>query len=387
MVAFANLIDDHTLGIYQYMIAAISIVGAFSITGTHTAIIRAAGKSNHHAVRMLFRLGLNSTFIPVLIAISISSYYFYKGNSEIALGIGLGTVAYVSMTHLLRYNALFSGLQMFRESNIILKAKVVAPLILLLPALFFINSPAWLTILYFASSAIGMFMVSRIFKMRQFTVQYLKETTVESATQEKVFAIHQSIINLINILATHIDKIIIFQLLGAPATAAYYIAASIPDRIREMIKQYEPYVFSKFASHTRNATLRGVSFKFWFIVLIGISLSGIYCLLAPFFYSYIIPQYLDVLYLSIIYSMTIISGAAIVPYSALRVHASNRLLYYHTAIQSSVRIVLLFVGGWFWGLTGAIIGVTIAALANTVILLIITQVMQHASKPRQTVVK
>jgi O-antigen/teichoic acid export membrane protein len=374
MVAFANLIDKQALGTYQYLLAAASIIGAFSLSGAPNAIVRAISKKHFADTAKLFTLSLYSSIIPVAIATIAGIYYLVKGNAIAGYGIIGGTVAYVSLAHILRYNAAYLGLQKFKEANQILKIRTLAPLFFVLPLLFFLPNPALLAIAYFGGSAIAISLLLTLTGGRAYIKHIVRTPTANEATEDSVpFALHQSIIQIINVGTSHLDKVLIFQLLGGPATAIYYIATSIPDRLRDMIKQFEPFLFSKFANHSIAAAVQGVAGKFWFIVFSAVPIYLAYIIAAPFVYSYILPQYADTLALTLIYGLTIMSGAAIVPYSALKAHSTDKVFYYYTIFQSATRLSFLLIGSVVAGLNGVIIGVTISTTLNSIALLYIVK--------------
>jgi O-antigen/teichoic acid export membrane protein len=375
VIAFANLLDPQSLGVYQYIIAVVSIIGALSLTGINPAIIRAAGKKDYHFFPTAFRYTRLSLLLPLTICVAVSGYYLYKGNLILGFGLLLPIIFSLTSQYLLRYNAIYVGIEKFKQSNYLLKASALAPIFVLFPALFFIDNPAILATLYFGSVATAIGLVVFFLQMPAKVTELVSSSIRLNDIKEYVtFSIHQSIITVLNILSSQFDKILIFQLLGAKETAIYYVSTSIPDRIRSVINQFQPYLFSKFGTHSPDTVRDVISFRFFILIILIVPIFLIYVTTAPLFFTYVLPQYADTVMYTIIYSFTLFAGAAIVPYSAMQAHGSDKKFYFYTVTSNILRICLIVLGVFYYELEGAIIGATAASLTNTCILYLISKI-------------
>jgi len=369
MLAFANMLEPEALGIYQYLLAISSIIASISLTGTNAAIVRAAGQKNYTFFPIAFRYTLLSYIPAAIIGSMTAGYYLYQGNATLASGIAIAVSLVLTLQYFLRYGYVFIGIEEFKTSNYLLKAVALGPLFFLLPALFVVQDPVILTGLYFGGSLV-LVLVLICFLQIPKRVSELVETSAKQVTNYKsllAFSVHQSVIGVLNSGTAHVDKIMIFQLLGAQATATYFIAVSIPNKIRSIIKQFEPFLFSKFAKYNAAATVDGLGFKF-FLMLIGIvPIYILYILLAPLFFTSFVSQYPEAATLTLIYALTMFGSAAIVPYSQMKAHSSSRAFYVYTLICSFTKISFLFVGIYYLQLQGAIIASTCSVIINTLL--------------------
>jgi len=367
MLAFANLLDQRSLGIYQYIIASANIIAAFSFTGTGTAIIRAVSKKSYSFLITARRYILLGSFIPITIVTISSGYYVYKGNYALAVGIFFSVIC-ILLTHLLmRYNFIYVAIERFKESNYLLKAHAIAPVIFVLPALFFISHPSILAILYSGGSLLAILLIAIILKMplqERNLISQIKEIkeTKEHNSLYLRFASHQSVITLLNTATVHFDKVLIFQMLGAQQTAMYFVAISIPDRLRSLIKQFGPYLFSKFAKHSAHAIRKTMSLKLMIMFASIIPFFVLYVMLAPLFFDIFLSQYKEIVHLSVIYALTLFAGTLIIPESSLHAHASSKVFYTLSIVYGLIRISLLLIGIYTFGLLGAIYAATISLL-------------------------
>lgn len=381
MIAFANLVDKSNYGTYQYVLSVASVIGACSLTGIGPAFVRAVGKKEYGFLKYGQKKAIKWSVIPLLIGFLTCVYYFIAGNYLIAISILVCVIILIVTDYLSRFVFILNGLGNFSKSNLILTAQALGPVLFLLPLLFFIQNPLVLTTVYFGSVALMglcanlLLNTSQIFKNFDFSVVNEKYNNVNLK-----FAIHQSLVYVINIVTTNFDKILLFQTLGAHQTASYVMAISLPNRIRSLTKQFEPYVFSKFANHSAQAVHAKITSKFIATLLFTIPFFLIYALFAQYFFSKFLPQYTDMAFLSIIYALSLFGGASIVPYAALKAHANETYAYYYTAATSVVTITALIVGIFTAGLPGAIIGKMVSSLLNT--LLVFVFALQLESKEK-----
>lgn len=370
VLAFANFLDPQSLGVYQYIVATVSIIASLSLTGIGPAIIRAAGKKDYYFFPIAFRYTFIGLAISLIFAALISSYYLYKENYTLGLGMLIPTFFLLTLQYLLRYNSIYVGIEEFKRSNYLLQGSALAPFFILLPALFFIDDPVILASLYFGSSALIVAIFVWRLKIPRKIDGLIKNVTQTYRDKKYylAFAVHQSVINFIYNMTAHLDKILVFQLLGAQATAVYFISISIPDRIRSIIKQFEPYLFSKFSKYENPGTRKVLIQKFLLMILIIIPLFIGYILLAPLFFAFFLSQYAETVNLSLIYSFSLFAAAMIIPKAYLQAHAQNRTFYYISTFYGIARLLFILLGVYYFGIAGAVYG----ACISLVVLMLIT---------------
>jgi O-antigen/teichoic acid export membrane protein len=200
------------------------------------------------------------------------------------------------------------------------------------------------------------------------------------------FAAHRSLINILNVVTANFDKVLLFQTLGAHQTASYIIAISLPNRIKALIKQFEPYVFAKFANHSAEAVRSKLQSKFFFGLLISIPFFVLYVASAPFVFKVLLPQYENIALLSTIYAVSIFSGISFIPYAVLQAHAGEKEFYVYTVISSVIQIVFLLIGAHVALLSGAIIGKMLSSLVNTVIVFLMALRIGTSTNSSHTII-
>lgn len=368
VIAFANLVDKTAYGTYQYIISIASVIGAFSLTGIGPAFVRAIGKKEYGFLKYGQTKSLQWSLLPILIGCLVSVYYYFNDNSLIASSVFISVFIVNVTQYFSRYIFILNGFGSFFKSNLIQTIQALAPVVFLLPVLFLTQDPLILAAFYFGSIALGTLITNLCLKTSQVLKQYdLTPPNKLYNLNNLKFAAHHSLINILNIMTANFDKILLFQSLGAHQTASYIIAITLPNRIKFLIKQFEPYIFSKFANHSASAVLSKLQSKFFLGLILSIPFFIGYACAAPFIFNLLLPEYESMTLLSIIYALSIFNGVSFIPYAVLKAHAEEKEFYIYNLISSFTQIVSLVIGIILAGLPGAIMGKMLSALINTAI--------------------
>lgn len=363
--AFANLMSPAKLGIYQYIISVVSIIGVISCTGALNAIIRATSRNDFYFLPVAHRLLWQGFIVGSLAACVVGAYYAFQGNVLLGASIISGSLLYLLIQVLYRHTSLFTALNEHPRVHTILKFHAIAPLIFVLPFLFTTNNPYVLTTLYFAGNVCAF--IGGIWWTNLHTRErdILKNIKLEDKKLDRayiLYSIHQSIITLINTFAVNIDKIIIFQLLGPAQTAIYYIVTSIPNRLRGILKQFDAFLFARFARHAPESAKHHMRYWLYILLLLIAPIYIIYALFVETFFSFFLSPYVSYSYLTIIYGLTLFAIVEMFPRSTLKAHAQNKTLYIVSLMTYGIHTTCILIGIYTNGLQGAVIGATISKL-------------------------
>lgn len=372
MVAFANLLEKSVLGTYQYIVSAVSIVGAFSLSGLGPAFVRAIGKREYGFIPYGNNRALYWSVVPITISLIVGGYYLFNGNNILGYSIILSGIILAVTQYYNRLIHILNGLEMFVKSNLIQIAQVISPLLLLLPLLFFTSNPIILSISYFFGMLLATYVMVSYFNLNQTVAEF--KSCVENAKYNASnirFAVHQSVINVLGVVVAHFDKILMFQILGASQTANYILATTIPNKIKSLIKQFEPYVFSKFSKHTVQSAKLQLASKFVIGLVLCVPFILIYALSAEYIFKLLLPKYTDLIGISIVYSLAIFYGVNIIPYAVLRTHASNKTIYWATVLTAVLQVSMTGLGAVVGGTNGAIVGKMASSVFNTLVFFVV----------------
>lgn len=85
LTAFANLVSPEVYGQYKFMISGMGIVGSFFMTGLNNAVTQSVSRGYLRSLVDAFKIHLSFAFIPILISLGVSFYYYTKGESLLSL--------------------------------------------------------------------------------------------------------------------------------------------------------------------------------------------------------------------------------------------------------------------------------------------------------------
>jgi O-antigen/teichoic acid export membrane protein len=284
-IAFANLLPRETYGVYRYVLSIASIVTAFSLTGLSTAIVQSVARGFEGSLRSSFYLSLRWSIPVTVISFVGSGYYFFKDNN--ILGAGLLLVGLFSP--LLNSAGLFAsfinGKKDFQRLSLYSMIDNLIPAAVLFLTLFLTDSVLIIVGVYFLSHT-TMALILYWWTLRTFRPQPIEDKEI------KDYSIKLSFLNIIGVVTTHIDKVLVFTFLGATELAIYGFATIFPEQIRSVLKNLNSLMIPKFSEKNPGAPL-GLKRKTLQLGIVLVVITIVYILLAPLLYTLLFPQYIE----------------------------------------------------------------------------------------------
>ncbi|TSC75486.1 MAG: polysaccharide biosynthesis protein [Parcubacteria group bacterium Gr01-1014_30] len=343
MVGFANLLPRETYGKYQYLIAIISVLSIFTLPGIHTSMVKsiAQGKEGTMSLAMREKLkwGLLGSFFALLLAI----WYSLRGNQALGAVFLLGAFFLPLLESFQIYLYFWNGRKRFdvQTKYEVFSAAMVA--LALLIALYISND-----LLIIVSA----FLLSHTFVDWLLYRKTLKHVANDEQDQRAIsFGKHLTVMGVLSVAATHIDKLLLWKFLGAAEVAIYAFAQlpihrivtaipitslALPKLGKQNIKEKKPDIMKKF-------------YKLFFVFL---PLALLLALAAPLIYKILLPQYLE----SVIYFQALSLMIALAPFSflnaALIADMRQKDLYVINTASPFLKIALFFALIPFFGIWG-----------------------------------
>ena len=156
-------------------------------------------------------------------------------------------------------------------------------------------------------------------------------------------------------ITNHLDKILIFHFLGAVPLAIYAFAIAPVNQLQAGKKILSKLVLPKLSERSFEELQKSTPRKALLLTVYALVLAGVYVLLAPYFYKFLFPQYLDSVFYSQIYSLTLLAISGTMFNETLVAHKKKKELYLHRIIVPTVQIVLFFILLPLFGLMGLIV--------------------------------
>ena len=356
-VSLANIFSQHEYGVYKFIISTSSILLAFQLTGLKPALVQAVARGFDGVVLSSMKLHFKWS-VPIFIsAILVSLYYFFNNNITLSLGILLVTVISGISATVGIYNTYLSGKEKFKTVTI--HALIIT----------FVNAIVIeITLLYTKSvlatvlmSALSIFISTTTLAYKTLKSAKLKKTTAINERQALKLGKHISLQNILIVIANHLDKIIIFQWIGGIELAKYALSMMLSDQIRGTAKKILSLAVPRYANKNKNELRFSIKKKSWQLTLLMIIPVGLYILIAPALFSLLFPSYVN----SVIYSQLLTLGIITMPATYLintffTLQEKTKILYYCSLIPSVIRLALMIILIWNYGVWGAIIAYLIA---------------------------
>ena len=347
-IAFANLLPKETYGSYKYILSIAGLLAIPTLSGINTAIIQSIARGYEGSFIKGLKTKIRWGLLGGLASLILSSYYYFNDNITLTFAFLITGIFIPFMDSFNIYGALLIGKKKFKIStiyNIIIK---ILSFIIIISVLFITNNIFLIIFTYFLSNTLlrllFLFITIKKFKLN-------KEKDSETISYGK----HLSLIDIISIIASQLDKILIFHYLGAIELAIYAFAVAIPEQIKSLLKNISILALPKFSEKSIEEIKKTIFKKMaWMSLFIALG-TVFYIIAAPYIYKLFFPQYIESVFYSQIFSISLITAIAILPTSALQAKMAKKELYQLNIYSPLIQIILLFFFIYFYGLLGIIL--------------------------------
>lgn len=374
-IAFAHFLPKEVYGTYKYVIAIAAILVLPSLGGMNTAIAQSIARGNEGDFFSALRKRLSWGMIGGAGSLFLSLYYFIQGNTELSLSFAVIAPFIPFYDSLSLYLAVLQGRKRFDISVLYSSASQIIAMIILVTTIIITQNLFIILIVYFVQWII----IRAIFQKITITKWPLNQKTDAGILS---IGTHLSLINIFPLIAQQMDKIILFHYVGPLQLAIYSLALAIPEQVKSMVKNLQIIILPKFSIKTRDEIHESVMSKFLlFMAILGI-ISVVYWTVAPIIYKILFPKYLESIFYSQIYSISIIASVLVLPYSMLQAKLATKELYQFNILRSIIQIVFLCIGAFYFGVLGVIIARVVTDFANLGMLMILVKKVSALSPPQ-----
>lgn len=364
-LCLVRILDQAEYGMYSYILSLAGVVGIFTHSGMDPAITQAVARgADRSVIRGFFEKFRWS--IPVsLVALSVGGYYLIRENTILGVSIiviGLTTPLFAASS---LYGSYWNGKKQFKKlafDNVFRNVSITLSILL----------AAYLThdVLY---TALTYFIVSTLISGVRFYLltRRIPHTTSDDHTEALHFGKHMSIMDIIGNVSTYLDKIIVFQFLGATPLAFYALAMAPIKQMSSVTRIIRTLVFPKFSTrsaHELKALMRHKVTVFFF-ALMGVTI--LYCIFAELFFTTLFPEYHDAVRYSQVLSLSLLFMPSVLHLEALTALNRKRDLYVVNITKTAVRITLLIILVPLYGVWGAIMTYLLSQMSLSIVLKIL----------------
>jgi O-antigen/teichoic acid export membrane protein len=360
-VVFARVLSPETFGAYKYILSLAGIAGVFSLTGMHTALTRAVARGEEGVFVPAVRAFALWTIPSALIMLAMSGYYGYMGNYTYMWALGIAAFLQPLWHTGMLYVPYLQGKKDFRTYTTYQIIETLVVSIMSIVAVLYNENIIILVAIFLLTHAT----FSMIILYKNTLKHFRKKNKISSVIH---FAKHLSAMNAWSHISLHIDKIIIFQVLGPTNLAIYTLATVLPDHIRSILKTIEKIILPKFSKHkhiVETFSTYGEKLPYVFLFLFFLVIT--YIITAPTVYSVLFPNYKEAIIFTQIYSISFLATSGVIFTQTLNAHQKTKLLYVQQVSFGMISTMLMVVGSFFGSIAGVILAKVLSLIFATIL--------------------
>lgn len=357
-VAFANLVPLHTYGTYKYVLSLAGIFAIFSLPGMSTALMQATAQGRESSIHAATRSRIFHACIGGIFALFGSAYYFLNGNMQLSLALLIIAATLPFFDTLTTYLSYLVGKRRFDLRTTYQALTQVVSTLVLLATIFFTDNLILLLLAYF----VPLLGIRALLHYRA-TRAILHLPAPEEDADMKRYGKHLTAMQILNMAASEIDKILIWKFLGPVQVAVYTFALAIPEQVKGPLKGIGELAFPKFAAQTQAQIRENLPALWRKLALYGFLLfciSLLYALSAPYIFTFIFPQYMESVRFSQLFAFSMITSVASIPIAILSAQQKTSAQYVISTVQPVIAIGLLVLLIPPYGIMGAIIALLLS---------------------------
>ncbi len=369
-IVYANFLLPETLGVYKYVLSMAGFFAIATLSGMGTSITQTIARGNEGSFVPALKTRVQWGLLGGIASVITAGYYFYNDNSLLGWSFIIVALFVPFMDSFNLYDALLGGRREFKASSIYYAVTQITATVCLILVAIYTGNVYLMVLTYF-----GVWTVLRIFLT--WHIIYNKKINSTEDPEAIRNGIHLSFINIINTVASLIDKVLVFQVVGASALAIYSIATAPIDQVKNFITRALSALAMPKYSVKEKPDLKAHVFSWTFkLALVLIPVTLVYIFASPYLFYILFPKYYQYVFFSQIYALTLIPSLFFLPQTALNAHMAKKELYHFSLTASVAQIVLLVGFAYTMGLLGVIIARIIARFINLIIALILVKRMK-----------
>lgn len=348
-LAFAHLFSKESFGTYKFVLSIVGVISIFSLSEMTTAVTRAVARGFDGALRQGFRSNLKWSVGIFITGIAVAGYYYINANYTLSISFVLAAIFLPITASAGLHGAYLLGKKDFRRITYYGMLRNIAPAAALILTLFLTSNLVAIMVVYFVSAAL-----TALF-LYYWTLSAYKKENQKNDPELTSYSTHLSIMGVIGQVASSLDKILIFHYLGAVPLAIYAFAIAPVEQLQGGKKILSALVLPKISERSFEELQASGPRKALLLGFYALVLAGVYAFFAPYFYKFLYPQYLDSVFYSQVYSLTLIAVVGTIFESSLVTHNKTKELYLLRTIVPVVKIILFLILLPLYGLMGLIV--------------------------------
>jgi O-antigen/teichoic acid export membrane protein len=347
-MAFAKLLPREVYGDYRYIISIVTIIGIFALPGMDDAVLQATANKFEGSLKKGFKEKLRWSMLGSLSCLVVGGYFFFfKENPALTISFLIAGAFFPIMQSTGLYLSYLGGKKLFKAQvkyNVL--TQIISSLAIIV-TLFLTNNIIILVLVYFSSYTT----LSTIFIL----LSVKKFPANKNENEEFIkFGKHLSFLRILSTIASQIDKILLFNFIG-PINLAIYSFAILPASEADLfLKNIRALALPKLANREKEEIKKTLIKKVAKATILIAPLVLIYILVAPYLFRIFFPEYMDSVFYSQLFFLTILAFPGTFVALAFQAKMAKKELYWFSITTSLILITLLIILTPVYGILGVI---------------------------------
>ncbi|MDD4290021.1 MAG: oligosaccharide flippase family protein [Patescibacteria group bacterium] len=367
-ITFANLLSRETYGIYKYVLSIAGLLSITTLSGISTSITQAVARGYEKSLVPSIRTRIKWGLIGSIMGLGIAIYYYFQKNTVLTMSFLIISIFIPFMDSFAMYISYLNGKKEFKTGSKYAIITNIISTIVIIGTTFLTHNILIIILSYFCSYTLLRFIFLKITLLKNKPNNNEDLKTIS-------YGKHLSLMNILNTISSYIDKLLLFHFFGASELAIYSIAIAPPEQLKGSIKIINVLAFPKFSINTIENIKKGLNSKLFKITLILMLMSVFYATLAPFIYKILFSGYMESIFYSQIFSISItLAGPLMIFLNILQAKQKTKILYEYNIISPIFRILITIIFIYYLNILGAIIAKILSPIFD---LLFLNQRSKH----------
>lgn len=370
---YANYLSQETYGVYKYILSISSIFLIFTLPGMRTALTRASARGYESLIYPVTKFRLKFALLGSLTALLGSSYYFLNGNLQLALAfiiIALSLPIFETFTTYLSY---LIGKRRFKENTKFRGIAQTVSFIALLTTILSTDNVLYILIAYFFPISI-----TQIIIYLYITRKISKKIDLMEKTRVFSYGKHLTMISILGVIASNLDKILLWKFFGPAQLATYVFSMAIPDQLKSMLSKVGELAFPKFAAQSSEQITKNLPIlmhKILIFIAISFLISFAYILVAPLIFNLFFPQYVESIFFTQIIALSLFTAINVPLKKLLEAQKKTKIQYALETVRPILLAFLFITLIPLYGIIGAVLSYIFARIFYAVASLIAIHIL------------
>ena len=376
-VAYARYLFKGVYGDYRYILSLLGMAGIFTLPGMGSSIVRSVARGFSGTFRRGSSIIFFCSFGITIVAFAAAFFFLHQQKFGLALGFAAAAPLIPLVEGLGSWRAYLNGKKEFRKKtlfNIFIQIFYVAVMLGTVLGIYFLR----LSAVSSAAILIAAYCVGRGLPNIYFFFKTRNEVS-KNAPQDPGairYGLQLSLSGIPSTMANYLDAILLYHFLGPASLAVYSFAIALPEQLKAFFGTMVGVGFPKLSAKTvsieeSKQIKQTLPLKIIKASLITAGIVLIYILLAPYIYQIFFPRYLESIYLSQIFALSLILFPFGVFGTALTAQGSIKKIYIYRIGSPIIQIIALIVLIPIWGLWGAVLGRLISRILHYFLLFVL----------------